>query len=208
MKIMRPVLLFILLTTAVASTAQTREIAYKSHSGRSENFGIAASNERFDPERSDFGVAPTSSVKTAQLDSLIFISDSAVIMVTSTYCRERAFSRDEPVAEDQRWSAGRKIVYLHPLFSKQHALDSIKQVLRQQYHFRNSIDSTIFVGYDNGIDTCGINGSPIVLRRAVKQSKPVDSEFLLILCCIIGSAGIGGGLGYAIQRKRTAFSRA
>ncbi len=35
------------------------------------------------------------------------------------------------------------------LFSRNHSLDSIKQVLKNQYHFKNDTDKTVFVGYDN-----------------------------------------------------------
>ena len=51
----------------------------------------------------------------------------------------------------------------HPLFSHQHSLDSIKSVLALQYNFQNSIDSVVFVGFDN-------------LTQDAKEGKGVKEE--------------------------------
>jgi hypothetical protein len=138
--------------------SQTKKIAFKGHSGNMANFEIAFNNNLFDMESSNFGAAPIREVIDAQLDSVIFICDTTAIMITSRYCRKR--DRVTKVEQKQIfWNAGKDYVYHHPLFSRKHSLDSIKQVLQLQYYFKNPINKVVFVGYDNGEDTCSY--SPI-----------------------------------------------
>ncbi|MBP6432789.1 MAG: hypothetical protein KA319_13575 [Ferruginibacter sp.] len=143
-------------TILLNANGQTKKIAFKSHSGNMANFETTFSNNLFDMENSNFGVAPVREIIDAQLDSVIFICDTAAIMVTSQYCRKR--DRVTRVEQKQTlWSAGKDYVYHHPLFSRKHSLDSIKQVLQLQYYFKNPISKVVFIGYDNGEDTCGYN---------------------------------------------------
>ena len=134
-------LLFILISSIGFS--QTKKIAFKSHSGNSSNYFWTLKNNLFDMGCSNFGQAPDRLIKTAKLDSVIFVSDTEAILVTSSTCRE---------ADDNRitvWKEGRELANHHPLFSKKHSLDSIKTVIKQYYYFRNPIDSVKFIGYDN-----------------------------------------------------------
>jgi hypothetical protein len=140
------------------ANSQTKKIAFKSHSGNMVNFEDAFATNLFYMGNSNFGAAPVRDIIDAQLDSVIFICDTAAIMVTSQYCRKR--DRVTRVQQKQTlWNAGKDYVYHHPLFSRKHSLDSIKQVLQLQYYFKNPISKVVFVGYDNGEDTCGY--SPI-----------------------------------------------
>ncbi len=91
---------------------------------------------------SNFGVAPEPLIRTARLDSLIFLSPEAVIMVTTETCTR-------PYRDTTIWSAGKDTVYNHPLFSQEHALKDIKKTLDQEYHFDNKAKSVTFIGYDN-----------------------------------------------------------
>lgn len=123
--------------------AQTKLIAFKSHSGNMEIFKNAYEENLFDLPNSNFGMAPEPTIEEAALDSLIYLNDTAVIMVTSNYCM-RAISK-----KYRAWRPGRDTVYNHPLFGKKHALDSIKDVLKTSYNFANSMDTVKFIGYDN-----------------------------------------------------------
>jgi hypothetical protein len=144
------------IAVAFNANSQTKKIAFKSHSGNMANFENALATNLFDMDNSNFGVAPVRDIIDAQLDSVIFICDTAAIMVTSQYCRKR--DRVTRVEQKQTlWNAGKDYVYHHPLFSRKHSLDSIKQVLQLQYYFKNPISKVVFVGYDNGEDTCGYN---------------------------------------------------
>ncbi len=124
-------------------SAQTKLIAYKSHSGSLSNFKTTLDHNLFDLHASNFGMAPMEIIKNARLDSLIYLADSAAVMITSDLCRERG-SKYESI-----WKAGRDTVYFHPLFCLQHEKDSIKKVLDETYNFKNPADSVIFIGYDN-----------------------------------------------------------
>lgn len=123
--------------------AQTKWIAHKSHSGKRETFEAALKNGIFGLESSNFGQAPSPIVKNSQLDSVIFLSNKRVIMVTSNYCE------NSRTAKSTLWSAGRDTISNHPLFSRKHKLDSIKKVLSEQYYFQNRVENIKFVGYDN-----------------------------------------------------------
>ena len=123
--------------------SQTKLIAHKRHSGT--DFHYALSNNTSDIKDSNFGEAPTRLIKTANLDSVIYIDDKKAIMVTSGYCREMRVIDSMSV-----WKPGRDTVYNHDLFSRKHQLDSIKQVLKTEYNFKNDIDKVVFIGYDNG----------------------------------------------------------
>lgn len=126
--------------------SQTKLIAHKRHSGT--DFHYALSNNTSDIKDSNFGGIPTRRVKNAQLDSVIFIDDEKAVMITSEFCKEEFYSKSKDSISF--WSAGKDTVYNHMLFSKKHKLDSIKQVLKTQYHFKNDIDKVVFIGYDNG----------------------------------------------------------
>jgi hypothetical protein len=149
------VVTFILL--ASIGFAQTKKIAFKSHSGNMANYACAVSQNLFDIENSNFGVAPTREIIEAKLDSVIFICDTAVIMVTSSYCTKKNW-RSTIQEKTKLWKAGRETVYYHPLFSKKHSLDSIKNILKTQYYFKNPIDGVKFIGYDNTKDSCKNDG--------------------------------------------------
>lgn len=132
--------------------SQTKLIAYKRHSGT--NFHYALTNNTADIKDSNFGGIPTRQVKNAQLDSVIFIDDEKAIMVTSEYCGIIQLTRTDSIIRHsdfkRLWSAGKDTVYNHELFSKKHKLDSIKQVLKTEYNFKNDIEKVVFIGYDNG----------------------------------------------------------
>lgn len=137
--------------------SQTKLIAHKRHSGT--DFHYALTNNTSDIKDSNFGEAPIRIVQNAQLDSVIFIDDVKAVMVTSGYCREMRVIDSVSV-----WKPGRDTVYNHELFSKKHKLDSIKQVLKTQYNFKNDIDKVVFIGYDN--------------EKKVVKSKKKKKEFV------------------------------
>lgn len=136
--------LFLILFTGLVS-AQTKLIFHKSHSGSNANFALAIHENLFNIHESNLGHAPTRMVENAALDSVIFVSDREVILVTKVHFIDMF----RETFDSTIWTPGREIVIDHPLFSKKHALDSIKQVLKTTYNFQNDIDSTVFIGYDN-----------------------------------------------------------
>lgn len=134
----------------MASFAQTKLIAHKSHSGSNATFSKALKSVLFDKGDSNFGMAPNPNIKYAVLDSVIIISDSQAVMVTSDYCRgPRYGKRDEETREYEavQWKAGSDTVLHHPLFKKEHKLDSVRGVVQSKYWF-NPADKTVFIGFD------------------------------------------------------------
>ena len=81
--------LALLIFCEVELNAQTRRIAFKSHSGSESNYRQMLENHLFNHELSNFGVGPEPMVQNAHLDSIIFLPDSKVLMVTSYACKWR-----------------------------------------------------------------------------------------------------------------------
>lgn len=142
-------LTFLILAYSLAGFSQTKLISHKSHSGNAENFKIALSSDDFNPKHSNFGEAPDMYVRNSQLDSVIYISEIEVVLVTSFFDEEAGNEKNSR----STWEPARETVYGHPLFSQQHSLDSIKMVLKHDFHFKNDIEKVIFIGYDNGEKT-------------------------------------------------------
>lgn len=186
--------------------AQTKKIAFKSHSGSAENFSIALENELFDIENSNFGVAPSEMIRHAQLDSVIFVCDTVAIMVTSQYCTRVLRHSKEQMGEPFLWKPGKAEVKNHPLFSKQHALDSIKQVIRTQYNFRNPVDKVVFIGYDNNKDQPCTAKKTDYVKGAIggiyRNDPPTDGTGGWIFVGILVASLLGGLLSWQWYRRR------
>lgn len=139
----------------------------------------------FGMENSNFGHAPQREVKTAQLDSVIFISDSVAIMVTSEYCTRTDRSGNKPVDDPKLWKAGQEKVYNHPLFSKKHSLDSIKTVLKEQYNFNNEIEKQSLLAMTIRKENIK-NIEPVAGLPGDNNQTPFGPQFVLILSLIVG----------------------
>jgi hypothetical protein len=162
--------LFILFLSLIGlSSAQTKIIAHKSHSGNTHNFSKAYQKNLFEMGHSNFGHQMQVTVKNALLDSLIFVNDTCQIMITSEVCRNKFGGEKSSV-----WKAGRDTVYNHPLFLKQHALDSIKTVLKNQYYFKNDIENTVFIGYSNSKPIINRSNSSIRVKEMLVENGFVN----------------------------------
>jgi hypothetical protein len=164
---MKTTLLLLSIIISGFCNAQTKVIAHKSHSGNSHNFSKAYQHNLFDMRSSNFGEFIMPEVKNAKLDSVIFINDTCQIMVTSEVCTNyfgegaitkkwnsetQSWQEALEVSKDKKssvWKAGKDTVYNHYLFSHNESLEWIKEKLKKDFHFANSIDSTVFVGYNN-----------------------------------------------------------
>jgi len=147
----RRILTFFFLITSLSLFAQTKLISHKSHSGNTSNFAIALESNLFDIKDSNFGVAPVRYIEKAQLDSLIFLSDTAVIMVTSELCEITSITkpkRKQRVLDKRVWSAGKDTVFHHQLFTRTNSIEEIKKKLEQDYFFKNPVDSVKFINHE------------------------------------------------------------
>lgn len=123
--------------------AQTKKIAFESHSGNMENFNIAMTNELFDNGESDYGLP--ASKKAYKLDSVIFISDSVSVLVSKEYKRPWGATSD---SLDTLVGVKKDTIYNDPLFSRKYLLDSIKKMIDNRGLYETT-NKTKFVGFDN-----------------------------------------------------------
>ncbi len=175
---MKTLIVTLILLCSVASFAQTKLIFHKSHSGSG-----AAFEKTIRSNYSSFGAYPIKQVTNSSLDSVIYLTDISAIMITSEYCRYLGLhdTQNEGMATTKNlgsfWRAGRDTVYNHPLFTRKHALDSIRMAVKMDYYFSNDIDSTKFVGYDN-----------VVAKDKEVVKQPVEkngNEVYLLLVFVI-----------------------
>ncbi len=151
---MKAYLLILGLVFSAIGLAQTKVIAFKSHSGSMHNFEAALSLPKMDLVNHNLGEGPQPIIRNSVLDSVIFVSDSQAVMVTTTHCSVNEYynGRDKVEKKDLQeiWREGKDTVLNHPLFSQQHSLDSIRHVLDRRYYFRNDAKKIVFIGFDNG----------------------------------------------------------
>lgn len=121
--------------------AQTKWIAHKSHSGSDAHFRMIEPHSPFDDEGSDFGKAPEPMFKSVRLDTVIFISDSVVVLISSEYYRMRANDRKKLLG------TSRDTVSHHPLFSAGYSLKEIKRRLKKEQEYENGATGIKFIGY-------------------------------------------------------------
>ncbi len=175
---------FFALIISMSVFSQTKLIAFKSHSGSSENFTKAVSEDLFDANFSNLGVVPQKFVQDARLDSVIILNENEAILVTST--------SDKLVPKDKRdnrkiWTPGREVVH-NTLFSRKN-IDSVKQVLKRDYFFINDVDSVIFVEYDKKSKTYKPI-RPAAVKPAKEKNEKTRGGLLLGVLMISGISGL------------------
>jgi len=195
----------LLLSISVAAGAQTKLIALKSHSGTASGTEWLTS-EFDDITASDFGMYPEPTVKFAVLDSVIFVCDTLSIMVTSRRCTLRGAQE----ATSTVWWVGRANAIRHPLFSRQHQLDSIRRVLKKNYNFRNPIEKVVFVGFDNdscagGQQTDRVRGELPIAGKQI-DGGPFDATGISILAGILCSSLLAGWCCWKYYRPTVRIS--
>lgn len=157
---------------AIGMSAQTKVIAHKSISGSNTSFADSYTKGTSELDGSNFGMAPERrdrflNASSPQLDTVIFLSKTRAVMITSCEAYKKGGKSYTP---SPLWRPGRDTVFNHPLFSKNHSLDSIKDVLKSEYSFVNDIETTVFLGYDN--DKQQIKGWKKERRKNKKNALP------------------------------------
>ncbi|MCE3075784.1 hypothetical protein [Chryseobacterium gwangjuense] len=140
--------------------SQTKLISYKSHSGNMEYFEKSIVEDSYNTNYSNLGIRPEPYIINSKLDSVIIIDDHKSVIVTSVFCKS------EITPFSKKWKPGRDTVYNHAVFSSQN-IDSVKNVLRKNYHFQNNIDSTVFLKYDQKTKQY----RPISAKKTVKTAE-------------------------------------
>lgn len=134
----------ILLLTQI-NYAQTKLIAYKSHSGLKSSFFDFLADPKGEHTASNFGVGPAPYVKNAKLDSVIRINEHQVVMVTSNVCVN---PYEHPSRQETKWYPGRDTTYNHHVFTAPISVDSMRSIIKSQYYFKNYDSETVFIGFD------------------------------------------------------------
>ena len=197
---MRQLFIALFIFTSSSLLAQTKEIAFKSHSGNMDNFSIALTNELFDNGESNFGLPADK--RTYKLDSVIFISDSASVMVTKEYRRPY----NEPEDSSKLWGVKKDTVYNNLLLVRKNSLDSIKKALQKGGKYINPVDKTVFIGFDNKKDKNKKeeknNIIPVSFTDDNNNNSPFDRKLLLMLGSILVFSLLGGWLSWRFYQPR------
>lgn len=206
--------LFLLLLSFAGSQllAQTKEIAFKSHSGHKQNFNHIINDGLFDKEDGGFGLPEPTKMKKIKLDSVFYVSDTVSVIVVREYY-------DDPKEGLKPLRTGKDTLYHDELLGRKHALDSIRAALNQKKFYSNPVSSIVFVGYDNkkpkeknkdkqkdknkdkekavennNIVPVGIDDND--------HYSPFDGKFVTILTCILLVALLGGWLSWKYYQPR------
>ena len=204
--------LLVVLVCLISTTllAQTKKIAFESHSGNPDNFNIALTNELFDIDESDFGIPSHSSMY--DLRKIIFISDSVTVIVGKRYLKP--------------WGAADSLfkfvgnmsdtLYNDEVFAKKNSPERIKYLLKGRSGGVNvyKIDSVMFESYKNKkpVKTKPGNNKPVenkqnIIPLAIPQNSsggnpPFDMQLALMLGSILFLSLAGGWLSLKFYRPR------
>ncbi len=205
------------LLISYSSFGQTKIIAHKSHSGNSITFSKLLNSKATSLASSNYGVAPEPNVKTARLDSLIYVSKEISIMVTSEECSNRNgenaitkewnyalqdWNKALSVSKDKKssvWKAGRDTLYNHPLFSRNESLDSIKNVIRKNYFFRNEVSEIVFVGYSNKPLVKSNPKSYIIVKSPIIENGILNMELNGLF---LSDGDCGANIQFGIEQQK------
>ncbi|WP_312297180.1 hypothetical protein [Chryseobacterium sp.] len=178
---MKEICSFFALALSLSFHSQTKLIAFKSHSGASSHFANAVSEDLFTTNLSNLGAIPQKFVKDAKLDSVIILNDEESILVTS--------AADKIILKNatREWVPGRETVRNNSLFSKKN-IDSVKQVLKKQYHFVNDMDSVVFIEYDKQSKTYK-EIKPVKEKKEKEKKGKTPGGLLLGILLISGVSG-------------------
>jgi hypothetical protein len=207
---MKPCFTFAVAICLASTVAgQTRKIAFESHSGSEDHLAIALADPFFDADESDFGLPANAVVKSYKLDSVIFISESMAILVKRTY----SHTIGDPSDSMKFIGSSRDTVFNDPLFSRRHALDSIRMVLEKEKYYLNykTIRRVKFIGYDNKkaarethafLTPASLN-DPTTPRTARTSFTPlIDSEGTFALALIFLFSLAGALITWKLYRPR------
>jgi len=195
------VAVFILFSTTLF--AQTKKIAFESHSGNPENFNSATGNELFDNGESDFGLP--ASKKAYKLDSVIFISDTVSVLVSKEYIRPWDAKSD---SLDKLVGVKKDTMYNDPLFSRKYLLDSIKKMVDKRGLYETT-NKTKFVGFDhkkNGMKKPGDKQQQLIpfaiTNDPPDNHSPFDLQLTLVLGLILLLSLLGGWISWKFYQPR------
>ncbi len=140
--------------------AQTKAIAYKSHSGSAANYKAALLNDAFLAGDAGFGVPAYRSYK--YLKSVKYIGQHTVVIATAFY---RSHYSD--TVPDKLVRVSYDTVLNKDLFKPPFNMEKIKTTLFEQHHYNNDINKAEFIGFKNAVSK--------TKHKKNKDIKPYDA---------------------------------
>lgn len=165
---MKKPLLFLICLYTISVQAQTRMIAFKSHSGSAENFTVAIGAHLFDTDASNFGLPPT-----VVLDSVILVRKNVAVAVTRR--------GTDGIPEYKRYDTLRS----KKLFNKKTPLDTIRKNIGQLIRFQNEVDSVRFVGFGSQASGGRKENNLFFFSHKPDRYNPFDGQAITIFLAIL-----------------------
>jgi hypothetical protein len=142
-------ILFVLLFTSIIGLAQTKVIAYKSHSGSKSTFAKAYKKNSYELKDANFGEIG-SKKKIIILDTIVAVSKNITIlkMRTTRVCYKYNTSYKDLKKTDFKQFTD--TLYNHKVFNKKNKIDYIKKNGNQSYitDFSNLVKDAVFIGFN------------------------------------------------------------
>ena len=132
---MKQILLFFMVALIVGTTdaaAQTKKIAFESHSGSAANFILTLNNDFFETDASNFGLPAHKNVHKIQ--KIIFLTDSQTVLVSEIFDRPFSATSD---SSDIFVKKQKDTLVNSYMFNKNVSTDSLKKLL--QYYDKYEI---------------------------------------------------------------------
>ena len=169
----------LMLTILFQLSAQTKMIAYKSHSGCAANFKKAIDDNLFDMGESNYGLGPATRYTLKKLDSVVYLNDSTALVKYSEGTMNCYFtppSKAQLLAQCQHWNSTTDTLY-HANIKKKKEVKAIKEILKKN-QYDNPIDSVAFIGFDGAGNHKKKASAGILGTSDRNDGPPFDKTFL------------------------------
>lgn len=181
---MKKLLLLLACAYSLALQAQTRLIAYKSHSGAAENFSVFINEHLFDADESNFGLPPS-----VVLDSLILVKKNVAVAVTHHGTEGSSYYKKYDTLRSKK------------LFNRKTPLDTLKKNIRQLIRFENPADSVHFVGFGNTAPDGRKENRLFYISHKDDRYNPFDGTAVSISLLILLSSLLAGTAAWQWKKK-------
>ncbi len=140
---MKTIVVFVLFFTGVITLrAQTKAIAYKSHSGSAANYGYALNTDPYLITDAGFGLPSHRSYHF--IKEVRYLKRNTAVLVSAVYQGDFVQMKDTVFVQNMY-----DTVFNKSLFKESVTLDSLKILLQRKYHYDNGFEAVQFVGFDN-----------------------------------------------------------
>ncbi len=140
---MKTIVVFFLFFTAVITLrAQTKAIAYKSHSGSAANYAYALNADPALITDAGFGLPSHRSYHF--IKEVRYLKRNTAVLVSAVYQGDFVQMKDTVFVQNMYDTVFDKSLFKEPV-----SLDNLKILLQRKYHYNNGFEAVQFVGFDN-----------------------------------------------------------